>query len=44
MKKIMYPLSSIQFTQEIPGIDAALLTESLVMTFKNGEFITKELT
>ncbi|MFC6348189.1 cyclic nucleotide-binding domain-containing protein [Vagococcus carniphilus] len=44
MKKIMYPLSSTQFTQEIPGIDADLLAKSLVMTFKNGEFITKELT
>lgn len=43
MKKIMYPLSSTKFTQEIPGVDTAVLANSFIIIFNNGEFITKEL-
>ncbi len=44
MKKTLYPLSSVEFNQEIPGINGTLLSESFIITFKNGEFITKENT
>ncbi|MEG0254607.1 MAG: cyclic nucleotide-binding domain-containing protein [Vagococcus sp.] len=42
MEKVIYPLSHLQFNQQIPGVTLEILNHSHILTFDNGEFITKE--
>ncbi|HCM90202.1 MULTISPECIES: cyclic nucleotide-binding domain-containing protein [Vagococcus] len=42
MKKILYPLSTINFEQKMAGIDTTILSQSIVFEFKQGEFITRQ--
>lgn len=43
MKKTMYCASKWKLEQNVPGITENILNQSFIFTFKNGEFITKEM-